>query len=181
MKQLALIMAVTMMPYLAFNQISKGDFLLGGTLRVGYTNIETSSFKSRSFEMGLFPSGGYFITDKLAVGASLSFNFTYEIEREISSQGLQAGPQVRYYLLNKENKLNVFTQASYRLGWDSYLNNAVHDILIGAGPVFFINKNIALETGLYFINNKYSNLDAQFFFAGAGFQIHFDRSSKKKD
>jgi hypothetical protein len=181
MKLLALIMAVTMMPYLAFNQISKGDFLLGGTLRVGYTNIETSFFNDKSFEIGLFPSGGYFIADKLAVGASLSFNFTYDIEREISSQGLQAGPQVRYYLLNKENKINVFTQASYRFGWDSFTDSALHDILIGAGPVFFINKNIALETGLYFINNKYTNLDAQFFFAGAGFQIHFDRSNQKKE
>lgn len=114
---------------------------------------------------------------------------------------LAFSPFVRYYLLAESRKFNVFADASYAYNHNkaktetyqeftipgnqfpiisSSTNNSkykTHSYSIAAGPALFLNRKVSLELSLGYTFSKYadSDLSANSFTAGAGFQVHLGK------
>lgn len=182
MKKLILVVLLAFIPNLMHSQISKGDYLLGGSIYLGYVDgnyFNGSDNDNRQFSISLNPSAGYFIKDKFAIGTSLSYNFNYNIKNNSSYHGLAIGPYLKYYFLEKERNVNVFSRLSYNFEINESFENSRSNFNIGAGPVFFINKSIAIETGIYYNYSKFENYNIHNIYMGAGFNLHLDRNTKK--
>lgn len=183
MKKLILVILLAFIPNLMHSQISKGDYLLGGSIYLGYVDgrneLNGVTAEARQFGLGINPTAGYFIIDKLAIGSSLNYYYTYSFDSKNSYNSVGIGPYLKYYFLEKEKNINIFSHLSYNIDIIEDFDNSSHNFKVGAGPIFFINKNIAIETGIYYNYNKYLNSRTHNIYMGAGFSLHLDRSTKK--
>ena len=162
-------------------QIQKGNFLAGGTLSFRSTDYTADNSKTSAWN--LTPGGGYFIFDKLALGARITF--TYNSNDGDNYTDLLGGPFARYYFLPTGKKTNVFLEADYQLGNEKYQGmDAIGKSQIGvaAGPAFFINPFIAIETIISWRSLQYKEAEGRYntFGMGIGFQIHFQCNKTKE-
>ncbi|MFY9307958.1 MAG: hypothetical protein WAQ28_02795 [Bacteroidia bacterium] len=167
----------------AFSQISKGTKFLGGNLSAGLERsdnfydapgLSESTYINRSF--GITPGFGYFISDKMAIGLSAGYSYSYNgssykpsgsssYTQINSTRGnwVSANPYVRYYLTLGE-KAALFSQlnASYSHGfmnkdfvYDDGMNeqiekNKISSLRLGISLVpgfsYFLSDKFALET-----------------------------------
>lgn len=169
-------------------QIEKKSWLLGGSLGFYHASSKYSGSGSSSGSyFYINPDFGYFITDRFAAGIDFSSYFNTSkvtdisgIEEKYKSITLAAGPFLRYYFLKKTSHVNLVIQpavwykTTIEKGQDDNISTLEYNI--GAGPVFFLNKNVALELlGNYVIgkwidgNTKFNRLEIQL-----GLQIHFN-------
>lgn len=141
-------------------QIDKGNFLLGvnasfkknhwdsefrdstGSVLAGKHTVLSANF-----------SGGYFLLNKLAVGARLNLNQSKsESNWNPGKEGdirVTWGPFARYYFLPRHEKINLFADAGYYFEYETYNNGRDEDsnngYTIAAGPAFFVHPAVALE------------------------------------
>ena len=164
-------------------QIEKGNFLAGGTLSFSSTNYSAGNSKTSAWN--LTPGGGYLILDKLAIGARIAF--THNSNDSDSYSDLLAGPFARYYFLPKEKKTNIFLEADYLIGSENYEGMdgvGKNQIGISAGPSFFLNQFIAVETILSWQSLKYKGAEGRYNTLGIGigfqFYLHCKREKEGK-
>lgn len=105
----------------AFSQINKGQWLIGGNASFSTDKDNSSISKDRSTTFQLSPNAGYFVSDKLAVGARINFmsdknEVEYGSYTEATNTSVSLSPFVRYYFLPKTEKLNLFADAGYVYG-----------------------------------------------------------------
>lgn len=164
-------------------QISKGQFIVGGSLNL--SNFKSSAsyngsnhiVKTTSF--GLNSNVGYFVADKFVVGPSVQYYYFKE-KGENSQSWYQLGAFARYYFLEAKNKINILGQIGYDFGKNLQDGEAVADfngLLIKAGPVFFLNDKTALEVTLDYNTSKIkTNITSttNALSLNVGFQIHFN-------
>jgi hypothetical protein len=161
----------------AFSQINKGQWLVGGD--AGFTSSESGSgdFKNKFSAITLSPNAGYFLIDKFAAGLRFGYN-KHKISNTIIYNNFSIAPFARYYFLPKEQKVNVFADASYifnrsRLdNFDETTKSSGYSLK--AGPAIFLNENVALEFTLGYSRIKENSTDykTSTFQTGVGFQIH---------
>jgi outer membrane protein len=170
----------------SYGQVEKGNFLLGGTGSVVFRKINGVSGKI----ITLSPSIGYFVTDKIATGATLPIvriSAKYASDEEISS-AVGIAPFVRYYFTNKGKsaffglaslgiiKGNESATGSYTYTDESSATTAQ----AGIGFTYFLNQNVGLETILGYTRLKYEGLDARSNVnLSIGFQIYFGSGSSE--
>lgn len=182
----------------AFSQINKGQWLIGGNASFSTDKDNSSISKDRSTTFQLSPNAGYFVSDKLAVGARINFmsdknEVEYGSYTEATNTSVSLSPFVRYYFLPKTEKLNLFADAGYVYGrikntykgiysggipgTDITSKGTTHGYHISAGPVIFLNPNTAVELTLSYNYQKQKDYDYtnKGFMAGVGFQIHFGK------
>jgi len=167
-----LFIATLLVVFASNAQIEKGNWMMGGSGSFGNYNTKSLGVENKGTYLNLYPNIGYFFIDKLAVGtnALLSVHTVY-------STGYGIGPYVRYYFLEKEKPINVFSELSYNFQTSDGSNDAKFQTFnIKAGTVFFLNNSVGIEVALNYINKK-SNLDylSNNIFLGVGFQIHLER------
>ena len=197
MKHLLLLTVLFSITTAAFSQINKGQWLIGGNASFSTDKDNVGISKDRSTTLLLSPNVGYFISDKLAVGARVNFlSDKNEVEfgsyTETSNTAVSLSPFVRYYFLPKTEKMNLFADAGYSYGRtrntskgiyagmpsSSYTSKGTtHGYHISAGPVIFLNPNTAVELTLSYNYQKQKDYDYtnKCFMAGIGFQIHFGK------
>lgn len=197
MKHLLLLTILFSITSAAFSQINKGQWLLGGNASFSTDKNNGGISKDRSTTFQLSPNAGYFISDKLAVGARISFlrdknEIEYGSYTEITNTNVSLSPFVRYYFLPKSEKLNLFADAGYLYGRtknayegiyvgqpsNSYTSKGTsHGYQVSAGPVIFLNPNTAVELTLSYNYQKQKDYDYtnKGFMAGIGFQIHLGK------
>ena len=157
-------------------QITKGNWMMGGTGRLGYGKSIHDGISSEGSGCGISPNVGYFFVDKFAIGTSaqLSYNFKRGDTRSISSQSVS--PFVRYYFLDQEKQVNVFSEARYGFGWMRHNDYKFDKYLIKAGTVFFLNSCVGVEVALNYSNEKMnSRYESRSLYVDIGFQIHLER------
>jgi outer membrane protein len=157
----------------SFGQFNRGRWLAGGTINFSSSRNETegnSQASSRSVGFGLGPQAGYFVADKLAIGASLSFSSVKtdgksfdpvlgSIEEATwNSSSVSFGPFIRYYL-----PMGLFFQGKTALGsgnsrfdsenFDNEIKTSTFDWGLAAGYAFFLNDYVAIEPLLGYQNN----------------------------
>jgi outer membrane protein len=178
----------------AFTQLSKGQFLLGGSIRL--ESVKKSYYLSGPYSatnIFVSPSIGYFVLPKLAGGVRVDLSSyksnSSSVETQTTSTAIS--PYVRYYFLPVATKVNTFFDAGYlftKTKWTSFSNPALTSKSSGfqilAGPSVFITEQIGLEftVGLRHTRLRDSGpglepVKSTTISTGLGLQIHFGKKS----
>lgn len=158
-------------------QITKGNWMMGGSANFGNYKTTSGGSSDESTNLNLYPNIGYFVIDKLALGTSGQFNYTIPKSNENkSSISYGFSPFARYYFLEKEKSINIFSEVSYEILRNNLYNSKVDKFKIKAGTVFFLNSSVGIEVALNYSNQK-TNTDYQnrAIYLDVGFQIHLER------
>ena len=134
------------------------------------------------------------MADKLAAGIRVSTVFTkdnYPQTNGGNNSTIQnlfgAGPFIRYYFLDKQKQINIFSDAniSYSLLTSKNTGGQTNkfktlDYSVSAGSVIFLNSAVGLEFILGYNNAsayEYDSKGEKFSFR-IGFQIHLEKDNK---
>jgi opacity protein-like surface antigen len=137
---------------------SKGDVFVSGALTLG--SSKTGDFKVNAFEIA--PKVGFFVTENIAVGASLGFSSLKldDGNDDATNSGTSFGAFGRYYF-TPASKFSLFAE----LGLDYTSNDEEFDIEtgnaymtsfetkeigfgLGAGLNYFVSSNFSIEAGV---------------------------------
>ena len=162
-------------------QLTKGNWLVGGS---GYLSSQTQSqsgLNVKGFNLELSPGVGYFFVDKLVGGVKIGFTYSKIKYLGVAqnSTNIRVGPFLRYYLLNSEKRINIFSEASYQyshISGNSFNSYNENTLRFSAGPVIYFNSSVGLEISLNYeyYNSPKTETDVNKVFLGIGFQIHLE-------
>lgn len=176
----------------AKSQLTKGNWLVGGTGKLYSYNSTYSSFtsptiiqKAKYTQIDISASVGYFVADRLAFGilpTLSSFKESVANSRRTNVQQYWIGPFGRYYLLSAEKQYNIVTDISYQLGVfvAGRQKGKLNTFSALVGPVIYFNTSIGLE---FLLGYSYRKEDVEQgnkeirkgFQMGFGFQIHLEK------
>lgn len=74
---------------------TKGDMFVGGSLGLGTTSVITDGNSSTNLNFSISPEFGYFVTNNLKVGASLSYGIDFA---NYTTHTLSIMPNLAYYV-----------------------------------------------------------------------------------
>lgn len=175
----------------SFAQLAKRTWLIGGngmysTSKMKIPGGSTSSHRDLTFE----PNIGYFVIDRFAAGIGASGHFTNAKYPQVDGTvnylkqtQIGMGPFARYYFLNPEKTINVFSSAS-ALYWVNTNNNTSETgkeiyYAFGAGAEVFFNSAVGLELLLEYNKFNTLNWDDEWSTSGLqfkiGFQFHLEK------
>ena len=187
-KTVLLIITVSLIFCNANSQITKGNWMVGGSGSFSTNNV--SATQSQTTNIEIRPGIGYFIANKLAVGLKLSY-ISEDLSKFVQMTGspgltihsLLIGPFARYYFLEPEKTVNFFAEANYSYG--SYKSTGYYtisdgrsnDLSFALGSAIYFNSSVAIEFSLGYysthdITYGYNNNGLQM---GIGFQIHLEK------
>jgi|TARA_R110000737_G_scaffold224336_4_gene239349 hypothetical protein len=166
-------------------QLEKGSMLIGGSGAFG----ASAGGNGSGYIFNLYPSAGYFVLNKFAVGAEVGFlsqvnnfgNFTSRYN------AISFSPFARYYFLKQESKVNIFAQAGIAIAYynSTYAQSTTNDIVtipnVKAGVAYFIRPQVALEAAInvrWNPNVPIINPNDQIY-GSIGFQIHLNKRVKE--
>lgn len=182
-KFVLLIMVVISGHQLSFSQVTKGNFLLGGSISYQSTKFSDGGDNTNIFNV--MPDVGYFFADRFAGGLRAAFT-NYSNDGD-SYRDLLIGPFARYYFLPAANKTNIFLDGSFMFGSEKdegFDAISKTQFAFAAGPAFFINPHVAVEATVGWRSLKYEDDEGRYntFGIAVGFQIHLDcmKGNKKK-
>ncbi len=172
----------------SYAQLDKKNWLVGGSgsfdsykeeYNVPPPNI---GWEVNRKEINISATVGYFIIDKLAIGAKPAFFYSSGGYQQPTK--LLIGPFVRYYLLNKEKPFNVFAETSYQTGLNKNPltkdNGNFKKFTVVAGTEIFFNSIVGAEVALGYKDTK-ETIDGSYsdfrkgFQVSIGFQIHLEK------
>lgn len=170
MKKTIILLAALFIGGTSFAQINKGQYLVGGN--AGFTSTSVSGGGGSVTDVSLSPNFGYFVMDKLAVGAKLDLSSQSGGGATVST--FSFGPYARYYFLDAAAKTNIFGQAGINFGSTNAGGGSTSStgFQLAAGPAFFLTPNVALEIGAQFTSLSGGGATQSQFGVMAGFQIH---------
>lgn len=183
MKKINLFVILALLYSLSGNsQIEKGNWLVGGSVNLtSYKNEYISGDSAIKSELkgrgiNIYPTIGYFLSDKFAIGLSPTYGYSETQNTSGSSYGI--GPFARYYLLKPEKVINFLTQVSYTYSEGG--NSISNSYTVKAGPTIFFNETAALEITLDYINGNNKSeqgsvVKGSSFNIGLGLQIHLTK------
>ena len=177
MKKVLLAAIVLMSAQAGFSQISKGNWLVGGS--AGFASEKQGDFKTTT--VNISPDAGYFFIDHFAAGLRVGFTSAKETGTDAVS-AFAVAPFARYYFLPTAQTVNVFADGEYGFGSakSSGVSASVNEFKISAGPAVFVSPSVALEFALYYqsMGGKYYVERANTFGLNIGFQVHLGGSKK---
>lgn len=189
MKKLFTIFVLFFMLQSAQGQLTKGNWLVGGSASF-YSSKSTFtspnySQQSDGFDLSLSPNVGYFLLDKFVMGLSPAFSWNKFKDNGGANSNIKRfliGPFARYYLLDTEKPYNILVSAAYQYGIYSFkpTNGNIQNFSTAAGPVIFFNSSVGLEFTIGYSsrvedikeNYKTTQKGLQI---GIGFQIHLEK------
>jgi len=157
-------MSVTM-----FSQMNTGSFFAAAnsSFDLGFSTINNidNNEKTTVLKYSLNPKVGYFIKNRLGIGAGLEFSsspYSNEFGEAARESRLVFGPFARYYV--QYGTLIPFAEASVGFGYQNdigfYLDgtskteHSVFNSSLGVGLDFFLNEKIAIEAMLKYYYEK---------------------------
>ena len=180
MKKITLVNLFCFLTAICHSQLTKGNWLVGGNARFAtQQQKEDVLLGGSTFSVHIAPIVGYFFADKFATGLETNFSYTNVKVGQIKSKvtGIGVGPFVRYYFLSTDNRVNILAHSAYKHLWYSQNYNE-KTFLLSAGPVFYFNSSVGLETTLNYqhFSNSATSISATTFFLGIGLQIHLENN-----
>ena len=178
MKKVIFTIAIATFAFAANAQTGQGNWLIGGG--AGFSSGKSSGASSSNSNFYLAPDAGYFVADDLAVGAQVSFS-----SQTGGYSSFSAAPFVRYYFLPLGDAAKLLAHGSFGFGSSKFGDGeetvSSTSWKIAAGPAFFLNQHVALETLLYYGSEKSKDAAAyNSFGVSIGFQIHLGGANAKK-
>jgi len=182
-KKLLFVMLCCTVFYTAKSQISKGNWMVGGS--GSFSSNNNSSTNEKITNISIYPNIGYFVLDKFSSGLKISYSYQRNSYNGhgVNTNSFNVGPFVRYYFLNKERQLNIFTEAEYlygtyaTVGFYPISNGRSDRYSIALGSVIYFNNSVGLELSISYYNNKDITQDIKNngIQMSLGFQIHLER------
>ena len=178
MKKVQVLVIALFAMTLAFAQPEKGNLLLGGALNldIGSSNVKVDGVKTngpKTFNLGVTPRVGYFLSDKVLVGVNLGFMMTNSKDEstgtEVKSNGLAYGGGVfaRYYITPVEHFALFFEGGVGAMFGSSKIetagttvdgpNTMALNAGVSPGISIYVSKRIALEANYGFIGYTMNN------------------------
>jgi hypothetical protein len=124
--------------------------------------------------------------DKLAGGIRVGYQRNNIVNSTYTNKynDYSLAPFVRYYFLSKNEKFNLFADASYKKTWTKYDyfydTQKSNGYSIAAGPVLFLNPHVALEFTIGYAYDKVEEqLKEHTIETGIGLQIHLGKEKAK--
>jgi hypothetical protein len=153
-------------------QIEIGNWMMGGSGGISNYKSKSVGYSQEGTNIFISPNVGYFLIDKLNLGASVSLSFY----NPSATKTYGLSPYVRYYFLEKEKQINLFSEVGYGFQKQIHSSATLQTFDLKAGTVIFLNSSVGLEVTLNYKNSK-NNLDYQtrLLFLGIGFQIHLEK------
>ncbi|MFS4418211.1 hypothetical protein [Maribacter sp. 2307ULW6-5] len=201
-KAIAFLFICAMGLFSAQAQMEKGDFLLGADIGSGIITKGSSGLfgfdfglnEGAGYNIGISPRAGYFVSDKVLVGAAVNLGFTKSPEvngaaAETTVYGVQG--LLRYYLRDSDlgpdelprSGMFFFETNAGIAGFNVSGGNSTNGLALGIGPGYalFVSDNVALElTGKYNGLAGGGNTDFQHALGlNLGVQIYLDKSRAK--
>jgi hypothetical protein len=198
MKKSVLFLSFVIATFTGNSQITKGNWLVGGSANFASTNLEvktsTGYVKNIQLKYSVAPNIGYFIIDKLAAG--LKTGLTYDNAHYAAEVGggysktswFDFGPFLRYYYLAIDKRINVFTEANYDFGvGNTHPGKAKrYSYSFNAGPVIYFNSSVGIEFTIGYSSTKNTNIaidannqdisaKSNSVQVGLGLQVHLER------
>jgi hypothetical protein len=132
--------------------ITKGSMLIGGSIK-----HSTLSIHFTNFQFNASPSFGYFVADHFAVGMELPVSIFKMSQIHNYSYGYS--PFVRYYFNNGLFASVQFSQIFTDYQDINMIRNKMNYFVVapGIGYSYFLNKNVALEGGVFYEESFYKN------------------------
>ncbi len=159
----------------SFSQTEKGNYLLGG----GASASIDFSNGSNTFYLWFSPNMGYFIIDKLTIGASLPLSFNSRENSRNFNYGIT--PFLRYYF-GQPSDIMIFVTGAFGIKgssskyYDTTASSSGIEGRAGVGGTYFLNESIGLEALLGYTYNKWRDSDATSAIGlSIGFQFFFNR------
>ncbi|MGJ7029529.1 outer membrane beta-barrel protein [Niabella hirudinis] len=163
---LSVLLAAALLPARA--QTEKGRFAISGNTNLSFLavntktltdSVKTGEVKARSFNAN--PSVAYFVANDLAIGVSGSFQY----DRTLTPAGTTPGylhswsagvlPAVTYFIpVSGLVKPTLGIGAGYLWVFDGDADLQGLTLNGKAGVSFFVNKNVSLDLGLQYANNR---------------------------
>jgi opacity protein-like surface antigen len=156
-------------------QTSSGDLFVGGGFQFTtsggeVTNGATTTQKANTFSLGFTPKVGYFVSDKLAVGAGIGYvssRTTQPNDDYTASSTISFSPFARVYMPANE-QINFYGQGSVGIGIGNSkqvvgaTETDTGDITTfnfgaGVGVAFFPSEHINIGFGFNLINFRAEN------------------------
>ena len=159
----------------AFAQFNQGTKMVGGTVSFSSTTAKekfdnTTRKIETNTDFSLAPQFGYFVIDRLALGAALDFSLSNEKsktdERNITYTTVQIAPFVRYYLpagVFFEGQFGVGTTKASGENWNGATVEGKENVFswsLAAGYAIMINESVAIEPMLGYGSINYADPDA---------------------
>lgn len=171
------LLSVLLFSFTLSAQINKGDWLVGGNASFDYSESKPGSINpAKAFTFDIAPNVGYFIIDQLALGTKMNYlrNRFESNDFDNTFETFFVSPFARCYIIKTDQMLNPFIESSYRF---SVLNSeSSQELSLSGGLAVFVNKNIAYEVSLNYIDTTFSsnnpNSRSQAILLGLGIQIH---------
>ena len=183
MKTIKLFFISVLFTVTANSQITKTNWLVGGSANFGKTKSETITNTDVITEteftyIEVEPNIGYFLMDKFAVGITTGINANFIKKNTYFLYN--AGPFVRYYWLKAENRVNFLTHVQYIFYGDNKNSSKTNEFNAKLGPVIYFNSSIGLEMTLSYSQykntfNDSSNSKQIVVGLNIGLQIHLDK------
>ncbi|GAB3827692.1 outer membrane beta-barrel protein [Hymenobacter jeollabukensis] len=181
MHKYLLLLAAASLALPARAQTERGAKLLG--VSVGNLNYTSYADKDNSFTAAVYPSVGWFVVDRLAVGTGLPFSYSRDRTTYSGADGpvvsiarswsYGLAPFARYYFVDA-SKHKLFAHLSGEITRynnsgarrengltinETRYNETIKGWFAGAGYNYFLAPSVALEATLgYRRNNQYSYL-----------------------
>lgn len=192
MKILFLAFVLFFIFYSAQGQLTKGNWLTGGSL--AYSKSESAgsdATNSKTSVLGISSNVGYFFRTKVALGFILNAQFTSEKYPQVNGtintirqNKYSIGPFIRYYFLNQDNRVNLLSQVG--LTYSILSNKSIGsvdnkfksvDYSIDAGPVIFFNSSVGMEFLIGYNSSNAVDFDSRgrSIKFKIGFQIHLSK------
>ncbi|HQQ97930.1 MAG TPA: outer membrane beta-barrel protein [Cyclobacteriaceae bacterium] len=190
MKKIVIALILATVTFGVHAQISKGTFLLGGSvgfnsMSAKYISNGVTTPQGTTTTFSVIPQAGYFVTNQIAAGIGLTINsISYKANgasTSLNNTRFLFSPFARYYFPQK-----IYLQAGVDIGSStasstgnggSNSNSLFGWTLLGGYPVF-LNESIAVEPQLGY-NSLTDKIDSANkttegnFFIRVGFQIYF--------
>lgn len=183
-----LIMIMFIMVSVILNaQITKNHWLVGGNGSFSFNSSNTTSHidgrteKFNVYTIDLSPNVGYFLMDKFALGLRGSYKHNFSSASNSGSfSEISVDPFLRYYFLNSENSLNVFSEISYKFFIDNPYRNGMTTFGAKGGIVYFVNDIIGYELALHYLRTNFDNALSNkgthdIVTLGIGIQVHLEK------
>jgi hypothetical protein len=162
-KRLIFFIVFAMATSCGFAQTSSGNMMIGGGLRIFSDSYQNgSSASSTTFSPGF----GYFISDNLAVGTTLTISGArYGAgQNRTMMNSFALGPFARYYIFTSNQNFGFFGQAQLTIGagrtdhaTDGVFRNNSVSFSISPGAAYFFNEHWALE--LFIVGFEFVSTD----------------------
>ena len=155
--------------------------MVGGYANFSTYRLVTSNNSHTEAYLTINPLIGYFVSDKISLGAELFYSFSFKtsyISNSASNYGI--GPFVRYYFLNKEKDVNILLQGSggynFATSSDQSTKSSTISYSLLGGPVIFFNSSVGIEFLLGYKGYTASNTKVNSFNVNIGIQVHLVKS-----